>query len=50
MDPEKLSPLLKLKYKNAIADAFAHLGRTEQVRRAFVGLQRHLYAQRRPAA
>ena len=50
LDPEKLSPLLKLKYKNAIADAFADLGRPEQVRRAFVGFQRHLYAQRRPAA
>jgi type I restriction enzyme R subunit len=44
LDPEKLSPLLKLKYRNAIGDAFAELGRPEQVRRLFVGFQRHLYA------
>lgn len=44
LDAEKLSPLLKLKYRNAIADAFAELGRPEQVRRVFVGFQRHLYS------
>ena len=43
MDGEKLSPLLKLKYHNALADAFAELGRPEQVRGVFVGFQRHLY-------
>ena len=43
LDQEKLSPLLKLKYNNAIADAFADLGKPEQVRRVFVGFQRHLY-------
>jgi type I restriction enzyme R subunit len=43
LDQEKLSPLLKLKYNNAIADAFAELGKPEQVRRVFVGFQRHLY-------
>ncbi|MFO0482936.1 MAG: type I restriction-modification enzyme R subunit C-terminal domain-containing protein, partial [bacterium] len=43
LDAEKLSPLLKLKYRNAIADAFAELGRPDQVRRVFVGFQRHLY-------
>ena len=42
--PEKLSPLLKLKYKNALADAFAELGKPDQVRRVFVDFQRHLYA------
>ena len=44
LDAEKLSPLLKLKYNNAIADAFAELGKPDQVRRVFVGFQRHLYA------
>ena len=43
LDQDKLSPLLKLKYKNALADAFAELGKPDQVRRVFVGFQRHLY-------
>jgi len=43
LDAEKLSPLLKLRYRNALSDAFAELGRPEQVRRLFVGFQRHLY-------
>ncbi|MCC6200104.1 MAG: DEAD/DEAH box helicase family protein [Moraxellaceae bacterium] len=43
LDGEKLSPLLKLKYHNALADAFAELGRPEQVRGVFVGFQKHLY-------
>jgi type I restriction enzyme R subunit len=43
LDAEKLSPLLKLKYNHAIADALADLGQPEQVRRVFVGFQRHLY-------
>jgi type I restriction enzyme R subunit len=43
LDAEKLSPLLKLKYRNAIADAFVELGQPDQVRRLFVGFQRHLY-------
>ncbi|MDO9314809.1 MAG: DEAD/DEAH box helicase family protein [Burkholderiaceae bacterium] len=46
LDAEKLSPLLKLKYNNAIADAFAELGQPEQVRKLFVGFQRHLYEPR----
>ena len=44
LDAEKLSPLLKLKYRNAIADAFAELGQPDQVRRVFVGFQRYLYS------
>jgi len=43
LDQEKLSPLLKLKYKNALADAFAELGKPEQVRRVFVDFQKYLY-------
>jgi type I restriction enzyme R subunit len=40
LDAEKLSPLLTLKYRNAIADAFAELGRPDQVLQTFVGFQR----------
>jgi type I restriction enzyme R subunit len=47
LDAEKLSPLLKLKYNNAIADAFAELGRPDQVRGVFVGFQKYLYATKR---
>lgn len=43
LDQEKLSPLLKLKYKNAIADAMADLGNPEQIRKVFVGFQKYLY-------
>ena len=46
LDAEKLAPLLKLKYNNAIADALAELGKPDQVRRVFVGFQRLLYAAR----
>ncbi|MDO6384689.1 EcoAI/FtnUII family type I restriction enzme subunit R [Uliginosibacterium sp. 31-12] len=43
LDEEKLGPLLKLRYNNAIADALADLGPADQVRGAFVGFQRYLY-------
>ena len=42
LDAEKLSPLLRLRYQ-ALSDAFAELGKPEQVRQVFVGFQRHLY-------
>ena len=42
---EKLSPLLKLKYNNAIADAVADLGRPEEIGKVFAGFQKHLYEQ-----
>jgi type I restriction enzyme R subunit len=42
LDAEKLSPLLRLRYK-ALNDAFAELGQPEQVRRVFVGFQKHLH-------
>ena len=45
LDQEKLSPLLQLKYR-ALNDAFAELGRPEQVRRMFVGFQRPLYVRK----
>ncbi|MGL5661771.1 MAG: type I restriction-modification enzyme R subunit C-terminal domain-containing protein, partial [Aeromonas sp.] len=43
LDDTKLGPLLKLKYNNVLADAFAELGTADVVRRAFVGFQRYLY-------
>lgn len=43
LDEIKLGPLLKLKYNNAIADAFADLGTPDSVRKAFVGFQQYLY-------
>jgi len=42
LDAEKLSPLLKLRYR-ALPDAFAQLGRPEEVRDLFLGMQRYLY-------
>jgi type I restriction enzyme R subunit len=43
LDQEKLTPLLKLKYHDSLADAVADLGRPEEIGRAFVGFQRYLY-------
>jgi len=40
---EKLSPLLKLKYHNAIADAVADLGQPEEIGRVFARFQKYLY-------
>jgi len=48
LDAEKLSPLLRLKYQ-ALSDAFAELGRPEQVREVFWGFQPHLYSGRASA-
>jgi type I restriction enzyme R subunit len=42
LDPAKLSPLLRLRYK-ALGDAFSELGEPEAVRRTFVSFQRWLY-------
>jgi len=43
LDEIKLGPLLKLRYNNAIADAFTDLGTPDSVRNAFVGFQQYLY-------
>jgi type I restriction enzyme R subunit len=42
---EKLTPLLRLKYNNAIADAVADLGKPEEIGKVFVGFQKYLYNQ-----
>ena len=43
LDAEKLSPLLRLKYNNAIADAVKDLGRAEDINKMFTGFQVFLY-------
>ena len=43
LDTEKLTPLLRLKYHNAISDAVADLGGTLQIRTMFAGFQKYLY-------
>lgn len=43
LDSEKLSPLLRLKYNNAIADAVADLGKPDEISKLFVGFQTFLY-------
>jgi type I restriction enzyme R subunit len=47
LDSDKLTPLLKLRYNNALHDAMADLGDAVQVRQAFVGMQRYLYEGRK---
>ena len=42
-EQEKLTPLLRLKYQNSIADALADLGRPEDIGQMFTGFQRFLY-------
>jgi type I restriction enzyme R subunit len=45
LDQDKLTPLLRLKYHNSIADAVADLGRPDEIGRVFVGFQKYLYQQ-----
>ena len=48
-DQEKLTPLLRLKYHNSIADAVADLGRPDEIGRVFAGFQKYLYQQQAAA-
>jgi type I restriction enzyme R subunit len=43
LDQDKLTPLLRLKYSNSIADAIADLGEPEDISNVFVGFQKYLY-------
>ena len=43
LDQEKLTPLLRLKYHDSIADAVADLGKPEEIGRVFSGFQKYLY-------
>jgi len=46
LDQEKLTPLLRLKYHNSIADAVADLGRPDEIGRVFTDFQKYLYQRR----
>jgi type I restriction enzyme, R subunit len=43
LDQNKLTPLLRLKYSDSIADALADLGKPEDIGKMFAGFQKHLY-------
>jgi type I restriction enzyme R subunit len=43
LDADKLPPLLRLRYNNAISDAVADLGSTGEIRTMFAGFQKYLY-------
>lgn len=47
LSPEKLSPLLKLRYNNAIADAVAELGPPDRIGQLFTNFQQYLYLEPR---
>ena len=47
LDQEKLTPLLRLKYHDSIADAVADLGKPDEIGSIFAGFQKYLY---QPAA
>jgi len=49
LDQAKLTPLLKLKYHDSIADAVADLGRPDEIGKVFSGFQRYLYAEAMPS-
>lgn len=49
LDQDKLTPLLRLKYHNSIADAVADLGRPDEIGRVFAGFQKYLYQQQAAA-
>ena len=43
LDPDKLTPLLKIKYHDSIADAMADLGRPAEINQVFKSFQKYLY-------
>jgi type I site-specific restriction endonuclease len=43
LDQAKLTPLLRLKYHDSIADAVADLGKPEEIGKVFAGFQKYLY-------
>lgn len=43
LDQTKLTPLLRLKYHDSIADAVADLGKPEDIGKVFAGFQKYLY-------
>ena len=49
LDQDKLTPLLRLRYHNSIADAVADLGAPEEIGQVFAGFQKFLYEPRAAA-
>jgi len=45
LDQDKLTPLLRLKYHDSIADALADLGKPDEIGKVFAGFQKYLYLQ-----
>ena len=45
LEQAKLTPLLRLKYRDSIADAVKDLGKAEEIGKAFAGFQKYLYAE-----
>jgi len=50
LDQAKLTPLLKLKYHDSLADAVADLGKAEEIGHVFAGFQKYLYQKQAVAA
>jgi type I restriction enzyme R subunit len=46
---EKLTPLLRLKYRDSISDAVADLGKPDDIAQLFSGFQVYLYPKRAAA-
>jgi type I restriction enzyme, R subunit len=44
LDQGKLTPLLRLKYHDSIADAVANLGKPDEIGKLFAGFQKYFYA------
>jgi type I restriction enzyme R subunit len=45
LDQDKLTPLLRLKYHDSIADAVADLGKPDEIGKTFASFQKYLYAE-----
>ncbi len=43
LDQTKLTPLLRLKYQDSLADAVSDLGEPEEIGKVFTGFQKFLY-------
>jgi len=46
LDQDKLTPLLRLKYHDSIADAVADLGRPDEIGKVFANFQKYLYQEK----
>jgi type I restriction enzyme R subunit len=48
LNQAKLTPQLRLKYRDTIADAVADLGKPAKIGKMFSGFQKYLYSQPAP--